>query len=205
MVWVPDSSTAGYLGPASSPDPLEGDAWVNFLHDVVAGVTGLPPKMVRPRWQTEPPNLPALTEDWVSIGISSASLDWQPAITHVGDGDGHDLFQREETSTLLCSFFGPNAQRFAALLCDGLMIDQNAAALRAADVAVVDTGEFTRAADMLHQQWVSRTDVPIQFRRTIVRHYPVLNLLRATGTITGNGPGPDTVESGWDTDEVPQP
>lgn len=200
MAWVPDSTTAGYLGPKVTPAPLEGDAWIDFLHDVVAGVTGLANELVRPRWQTEPPTHPEIGVDWAAIGITGARADWQPAIVHVDTGDGHDYFQRMEESTLLCTFYGPNSQTYASLLRDGLFIDQNAAALRSADVAVVEVQDFVRAPELFRQQYLDRTDVPVILRRAIIRQYPVLNLLSASGRVVGQGPGTHTVESDWTTE-----
>jgi hypothetical protein len=62
MPFVPDSRTAGYLGPRDTPQQLVDGAWDDFLHDVIAGTTGLDPTLVRPRWQSEPPNIPTDTD-----------------------------------------------------------------------------------------------------------------------------------------------
>src|SRR5215472_15859820 len=74
MAWVPDSTTAGYLGPILGTGPvLQDDQWDDFLHDVLAGVSGLDPTMVRPRWQVVPPNVPDFKTDWLAFGITETT------------------------------------------------------------------------------------------------------------------------------------
>lgn len=200
MVWVPDSSSAGYLGPKNTPAPVTDDAWDDFLHDVIAGITGLDNTKVLPGWQEEPPVWPSpRTTDWMSFRVTNQEADWMPAVTHDGTGDGQDLFQRHETSTVLCVFYGPNAAKFAGYLRDGIYLWQNMAALRAANVGLVEVMGFVSAPEMFRQMWINRVDTNLILRREIRRNYPVLNLLSAAGTVTGNGPGTHTVTSEFDT------
>ena len=51
MAFVSDSRYKGYLGPHTTPQPLFGHPWEDFLHDLVTGVTGMPGDKVFPRWQ----------------------------------------------------------------------------------------------------------------------------------------------------------
>jgi hypothetical protein len=201
MTWVPDSRQAGYLGPQSPPDPLEDEAWTNFLQELVAGVTNIDPTLVRPRWQVRGVNIPdgaTETTNWAAIGITGVEADWMPAIQHVDSGDGYDDFQRNERVTLLCSFYGPAAGANASLLRDGLCIDQNLAALRAAAVAVIEVQDFVRSPELFRSLWRDRTDVNVILLRTVRRRYPVLTLLSAHGSVTGEPPGGGrAVESDW--------
>lgn len=211
---VPDSRTAGYLGPAAQPAPAEDNAWDDFLYDLFIGITNLPENLVRPRWQPEPPVQPDVGVDWMAFGTSGTEGLWRAPVTHFPgtaapdgtqaspDGDGFSLLQEHETSTVLCVFYGPHANATAALLRDGLRIDQNQAVLRAAGAALVECGPFTRAPELFKQQWLNRVDMNVVFRREIRRVYPELNLLRAQGTITSNDPGSRTVEDQFDTDNV---
>src|SRR4051812_6180690 len=136
MAWSLSSKIAGYLGPKVAPAPLEGDPWEDFLHDIIAGVTWLDPKLVRPGWQPRPPNQLEPNINWVGFRAINRSADWMPAIVHDDEGDGQDLLQRFEVSTILCAFYGPEADRYAGYLRDGMFIWQNQAALRFANVGI---------------------------------------------------------------------
>jgi hypothetical protein len=203
LPFVTDSRLAGYLGPDPSPEPLDDDALDVLLQNVVAGVTGLPGNLIFPRWQPEPPIHPPFGTDWVAIGITSSPADWQPSIIHVSSNsthpDGFDAFQRMELDTLLCSFYGPNAGNHAALLRDGLFIDQNAAELRKHSMAVVEVRDMATVPELFRTRWLIRIDLEVVFRREIRRNYPVLNLLRAQGEILG---GDRPIEDDWDTNNV---
>lgn len=202
MTWVPNSGTAGYIGPLVTPAPLEDLAWEDFLHDVIAGITDLPNNLVRPRFQQKPPATPNKTVNWCAFGVIEVIPDWMPSITHVDTGDGYDKFERSEQSIILCSFYGPDCGKFAGLLRDGFFIDQNLAALRSAQVGLVEVRDPVLAPELFRQEYRDRTDLPVVLKRNILRHYPVLTLLRARGTITANDPGSRTIESGWDTDNI---
>lgn len=205
MAFVADSRYRGYLGPHTTPRPLEGNSWEDFLHDFVAGVTGMPNDKVFPRWQPEPPTRPPHEVDWAAVGISEVTADWQAYVKHVDASDehpdGYDLLQHIETTTLLTSFYGPNATRNATYLRSGLFISQNLAELRKAQVGLVEVQAFTNAPELFKQKWVDRVDVPVVFRREIRFDYPVLNLLNAAGTVTGNAPfsGDRTVRTSFNT------
>lgn len=180
-MFVTDSRYRGFLGPKDPPEPtpLADKDWIHLLHDLVAGVTGLPFTMVRNDWQRIPPNRPSIDEDWCGIGITGTDADWQPVIMHVSTGDGYDAFQRQEVCTLLCVFIGPNNNKYASYLRDGLFIEQNLAELRRVAATVVEVQGFTRSAEYVLSQWWDRTDVNVIIRREIRRNYPVLNLLSA--------------------------
>jgi hypothetical protein len=131
-----------------------------------------------------------------------------PSVTHEdtdnGEGQprGSDLFQNDETSTILCAFYGPNAQRYAGLLRDGIFIWQNLAALRSARVGLVEVTDLISVGEMFNNQWLSRVDTSLVLNREVRRVYPVLNLVRADGVITSNDPGGRTFTTEFDTGDV---
>lgn len=196
MAWVPDSSEAGYLGPKTTPAPLSDDAWEDFLHDLIAGVTGLANDRVLPAWQENPPNWPLRTTDWVSFRITSQTTDEFPAVVHDGTGDGQDLYQAHETSDTTCIVYGPNAGRFAGLLRDGLKVWQNQAPLRAIGAGLVEVGRFTSAPELLNSVWLNRIDLTFAVRRPIRRNFPVLNLVRASGTVSSDSDADSQFDTG---------
>jgi hypothetical protein len=189
MPFVGDSRTPGFLGPNPSPHPLDDENWEDFLHDVIAGVTGLDPTLVRPRWQLEPPNMPDFHTDWVAFGVTDTQIDFAPAIIHIDEGEGRDLLQEHEMDTVLCSFYGPNAMRYCSYLRRGLFIWQNRAMLRANAVGLVEVGTFTHAPELIREQWHNRIDTSVVMRREIRYDYNVRNIVRAQVDMNTNPPG----------------
>lgn len=181
-----NSSTGGYLTPATSPAPVQDDTLDDALGDMVAAITGLSrDTAVLPRFQEEPPNLPAAGSDWVAIGVQDSEPDFNAAVSHSSSaGTGADTLQRNEVLDLLCSFYGPNAKANAALLSDGLQVPQNREVLRTQNMAVVDTGKPTRGPVLLKNKWTNRVDLTVRLRRLTLRVYPILDLAAANGTVT---------------------
>lgn len=180
------SNQAGYLTPVGAA-PLEGEALQDFLQEVLVGITGLNGKMVRPRWQPEPPNIPNAGEAWAAFGIVRRVKDTNAAVAHSGAGEGTDKLQRQEALHLLASFYdlgsSGQADKYAELLADGFQIAQNREVLQAAGYAFVESGEPTPVPSLLKERWLYRVDVPLVIRRQIDRTYNVLNLESAKVTL----------------------
>jgi hypothetical protein len=181
-----DSSTGGYLSPAITPAPLEGDSLNTFVQPVIVGITGLPGPMVRPAFQIEPPDAPDAGQAWAAFRYQNRDTDTFPYVGH--NADGSDTLRRHEIINILVSFYDLGtsglADHYAALLRDGLGIPQNVEALKAAGMGLVGCGGMTTVPVILKQRWMYRVDLPFSIRREIVRVYPVLNLLTATATVT---------------------
>ena len=79
------SQTPGYLTPTSGP--LTEEELQDVLTAMVAGITGLPGKMVRPRWQPKPPKQPEHNIPWCAVGIPDEDHDRFSAVIHEGGGD----------------------------------------------------------------------------------------------------------------------
>ncbi|GMG90664.1 hypothetical protein Cmtc_18840 [Cupriavidus sp. TKC] len=172
------SATGGYLAP-TAPVPPEDDDLDNLLQELVAGVTGLDGKMVRPRWQPTVPKQPEPSVNWCALGIAVQKNDAGPAIQHDGDGDGSDTYIRHQEIELLCTFYGPGAKGYAQRLADGMAIPQNNEQLGLNDMKFVSVSDIRPAPDFVNQQWVRRYDLTLVLRRKITRTYAVLNLLSA--------------------------
>jgi len=207
--WVPDSTTAGYLGPNDppSPAPLQDDQWENFLHDWIAGISGYDPTMLHPRWQPEGVNLADFGTDWMAFGVEVTVPDFMPWEGHIDTPDGgYDAVQEHEIVEVMCSFYGPNCERYASITRRGAFLDQNRAALRANATGLVEITPFTHAPEQIMEQWLSRVDMTIVLRREIRYDYNVRTLVRAQGTITANPAEPDrTVVTEFDTADVLAP
>jgi len=188
-----DSSTGGYLAPLPTTPPLEGEALDNFLHDLVAGVTGMDVTRIFPRWQPEPPNLPPAGTPWCAVGVTSRPSDTYPYIGHQGAGQGSSQMQRHETLNILASFYdlgaGGQADALAALFRDGLSISQNREQLMLNGFAFVSTGEPLAVPSLLKERWQYRCDLPFVLRRALVRSYGILNLEEVDATLNTQNPG----------------
>lgn len=192
---MPNSSaTGGYLTPVSPPLP-EDDELVNILQEMVVGVTGLDPTLVRPRWQPNPPAMPRPEVNWCAIGISDDLPDDNPFVAHDptagAEGLGQDILARNEQITVLASFYGPNASGYAKFLRDGLYIEQNREALKEKMLYFVSAGTIRPVPDVRNLQWYPRQDISLRFNRGIERAYDVQNIATVVGTVhvDDNGDG----------------
>lgn len=175
------SNQAGYL-TAVAPAPLEGVALQNFLQEVMVGITGIDGTLIRPRWQAEPPDIPAAGTVWCSFGITSRIKDTFAYTKHApGNADvGTDVLQRQEELHIMASFYDLGSQGqadlYAELLADGFQIAQNREVLQSQGFAFVSSGELTPMPVLLKERWQYRVDVELVIRRQIDRTYNVLNL-----------------------------
>jgi hypothetical protein len=202
MPFVPDSTQPGYLGP-TSVGQAEGSAFEDWLHDVFAGITGLPDTMVRPSWQWQPAPRPDPNIDWLAFGWNTKTSDFTPAIIHFDKDDGYDFLQEHEIVDVICTFYGPNVDFNVNLLRRGLFIDQNRASFRKAGVGLIETSEGRFTPEVFNARWWSRGDINVSLRREVRLIYPILNLVRARGLFYANDPaGVDILRTDWDTGRV---
>lgn len=178
-----DSSTGGYIVPAPVNPPVHGDPLADFLQAVVAGITGLPGPLVRPRFQPEPPEPPPVTTDWAAIGILRKLSEGFAVVTHDGALTGSDTTQRYEKLELMVSFYGPNADEFEGRFRDGLCVSQNLEVLGLARMAHVDLGVANRLPALFRERWREHVDVLWTVARVVQRVYPILNLSSASGVL----------------------
>src|SRR5579864_3205429 len=162
-----DSSTGGYLLPLPDPAPLEGEALNDFLQGWIVGITGLDGTMVRPRYQAEPPNIPNAGTAWAAIGTQIRPADEFPYVVHNGTangGLGQDELHQHEDIEILCSFYdlGTNGQAdaYAALLRQGLAIDQNLEPLTLQGMGLVACGAPI-PLPALKTRWLYRVDMTV--------------------------------------------
>lgn len=178
-----DSSTGGYLVPAASPAPLEGQALNRFLQQVFVGITGLDGTLVRPRWQPEPPNIPPFGTDWMAFGIMRRPADAFASTIPDPTGNGNNSIYRQEILEILCTFYGPDSDNYASLLREGFSVAQNREVLQLNSFGLVEVGEPATVPEMIKERWIYRVDMYVRLRRSILRTYPVLNILSADGSI----------------------
>lgn len=175
------SATGGYLTPSVSP--LDDDALLDFLHDVIVGVTGLPNKMVRPAYQADPVKRPNIDTDWCAFWTSNHMPEAGTAYVKIESDGLSGVLQRHETFQVRMSYYGPHASRNAAAFRDNLQIGQNRDQLFLAGMAHIDCSAITSLGDLVDQQWYKRADITGNFRRELNRDYSILSFLSAKGTI----------------------
>jgi hypothetical protein len=180
------SATGGYLAP-TAPVPPDDEDLDNLLQELVAGVTGLPGEMVRPRWQPTVPKQPEPTESWCAMGVTVQANDSGPAIQHDPAGDGSDTYTRHQQIDLMCSFYGPSAKGYAQRLADSMSIPQNSEQLALNGMKFVSASDIQPAPALINQQWNRRYDLTLTLRRKITRTYPVLNLIEAVFDLRDGG------------------
>lgn len=168
-----DSSQVGYLAPSGTLS-LEDEALAEFLQGIVVGVVGLPGNLVFQRWQPEPPNYPDFGVDWAAVGDTTRDRDTFASVTHDATGD---TAKRNESMTVLASFYGPNARGNAEKLAMGLQIAQNREQMKAQGYNLIEVLEPVITADLQNQRWVPRIDQPFKLVRGVTYTYPVLDLL----------------------------
>lgn len=177
MIMANDSSTAGYLAPASEPD--YDDDLDDVLQEAVVGITGLPGPLVRPRWQSNPPQQPEFDVDWCAFGVTRVSGDifsYQGFDPTANDAQGAVSLEEDELLYCLASFYGPNATKNCKRLRAGLAIGQNRATLASNNVAIVEVGESVNLPALLQEKWVKRVDMAVTFRRRVHRSFPILTI-----------------------------
>ncbi|MDP3351816.1 MAG: hypothetical protein Q8S92_22755 [Hydrogenophaga sp.] len=173
------SASGGYLQPSAEVPPSSDLDLDVQLQRVVVGITTLPGEMVRPRWQPGNPRHPEPGTNWCAIGTARIRPDAGPAIQHQAAGNGSDSYTRHEELDVLATFYGPQAQRNALRMRDGISVPQNTEGLRAIDIRFVETSDIVAVPELMNQQWVRRYDLPIRLRRVVRRTYTVLNVLAA--------------------------
>ena len=161
---------SGYIAPTA--DTTLGDAaLVAVFQNMVVGITGLDPTLVRPRWQPQPPTQPSPTTDWCAIGISHyASYDY-PQWTQDTDLGGTQ--HRLERVDGLATFYGPDASALAALLRDGIYLSWNFAALEKQGVKLRSVDDIVHLGEEINSQFIQRSDLSLSFMRMVERQYAI--------------------------------
>lgn len=184
MVVASDSSFRGFLG-TSSALPAEDNALDAILQALIVGVTTLPGNLVRPRWQTNTPDMPEVTVDWCSIGVIDEEPEFNIALMHEATGQGFSTSYDNDIITVMASFYGPNGRGNAKRLRTGLMIGQNRETLFYTGLALMEIpGKAIFLPEFVNMQTMRRVDLTLKFRRRTMLVWPILNLLQFAGTIT---------------------
>lgn len=179
------SATGGFL--LGTPlFPQTEDQLTNLLQGMTVGITGLDPTLVRPRWQPQPPTQPSADTDWCAIGILTYINYDFPEWTQ--DTNLSGTLHRLEELEVVASFYGPNSSINASVLRDGMYVQQNYQTMAAQGIKLCHIGDITHVPELINRQYISRSDVQLNFMRMVERGYPVETLVAAEVTfVTDNG------------------
>lgn len=172
---LPAIAGPGYVAPLSTNGELNDTAIYRMLQALVVGITGLDPKLVRPRWQPEPPNQPDFEENWAAIGEINRTRDTFAAVTHDG-ASAKDTVLRNQVIEILASFYGPDANAYSELFVEGVQLAQNREQLRNNGFGFMSAGDSTIVPALLKERWVMGVDTPFRIRREQVYTYSVPNV-----------------------------
>jgi hypothetical protein len=188
------SATGGYLQPQATPIVTEDATLRAFLHDVISAITGLSSDKVRQAWQASPAPTPGIDVDWSAFAVVQQVADFDSYQGEHLTGSTMALL-RHETVEVLCTFYGPNCQSYAARLVDGMYLSQNRDVMRSVGVGSFDFSPIVHAPELFNDRYIERVDVTMTLRREIRRDYPILSLLAADGILQT-----ETVSQQWVTD-----
>lgn len=164
------SATGGYLRQVTGP--LEGQALLDVFQALIVGITGLTGSLVRPAYQANPPDWPAIGTDWCAFYISDSDQDY--SAKQMEQADAQTTLHEDEKISLGVVFYGPNAHGYAGQLKTGLQIAQNREAIAAAGVVWNDASPVKAAYELINNQYYSGFRVTLNFTRENERVYGVL-------------------------------
>jgi hypothetical protein len=171
-----------YIDPKTQKTQFpKGISLGRFLQTVFVGVSGLPQTLVRPKWQTEPPQQPDLTVDWMALGLETSTPDAGAYVALDQSGNTNTL--RHEQLDVSLSIYGPNSLETYGIIRDSFQIPTNRIALFLANMGFVELQQGRRIPDLANQRWVERVETIAVFRRQVQRVYPVLSFVSASGII----------------------
>lgn len=181
-----DSSTGGYLQPAPQfPAVPGGVTFTQFLQSVFAGISGIDPTLVRPKWQPNAPKRPSNDQNWLALAVVGDEADANAWVGSVLDGHGNTIntTQRFVELEIQCSFYGPQSKEYMDLTRDGFQVPQNRFVMEAGGLGFFKTDKGHRVPDLLNEVWVDRWEMTYFIRQEILRSYPILTFASASGTI----------------------
>ena len=173
------SATGGYILPIND-NTLEDDALVHVFHDLFVGLTGLPSDMVRPYWQQNPGNMPKIGTNWVSQGIVRTREDTYSSQVFTESGM---LETRNQELDILVSSYGHAANALMSSIRDNIQIAQNREQTTLLGIMLVKVNGPYNANYQIAEQWVTRIQTIITFRRRITKLYPIESLVSAVANL----------------------
>lgn len=190
------TATGGILIPHPQVPTLDttppGLTFVQFIQQLLVGLSTFDGKLVRPDWQKEPAKRPDIDTNWAAFGFGNALADFNAYVT-AGDNveEPAPSLQRNELVQINLSVYGPEAYNNIGLIRDGFQLSQNLQSLRQANIGYAYDNPAIHVPDFFNERWYDRWRMEIFVRRSITRVYPILSFVSASGVIytqTANEP-----------------
>jgi hypothetical protein len=180
-----NSSTGGPIQPLPRVPELEtappGLTFEQFIQTVLVGISGFEGTLVRPNWQPEPPKEPDIMVNWLAYGVQNVVPDANAFIGFTSEDEPY--LQRNELLQIQMSIYGPAAYENTGVVRDGFQIQQNLASLKKANMGFAYDEQAIHSPDLVNGRWFNRYILNVFLRRQIIRSYPILTFLSASGTI----------------------
>lgn len=174
-----DSSTGGFLTPAN--DPINDRPLEDIFHETIVGITGLPPEMVRPRFQPVVPNQPGFEENWCAFAVNPIDQDTFAHEKHLPslETNGVNEVSRDEMMEVFASFYGASGRLYMTRWLNGLALSQNRYQLLSYGIKLVGFGKPVSVPALLKDKWTRRVDLTAQFSRRLIQTYAVRSIASA--------------------------
>jgi hypothetical protein len=178
------------IQPIDSVPPPTGAALNAILQPWLVALSTLPGPLVRPAFQSEPPDIPDAGEAWMAFRHSMRPADAYPYLGFdpAGNGGiGAMGMQRHEEIHLLCSLYdlgvSGRAEALVTLMRDNMAVAQNVEYLRDYGMGMAGVGDLQPVPLVIKSRWQYRIDFPFVLRREIQRTYPIPSILAVPITI----------------------
>ena len=171
------------------PAPLAAPRVIDLVTATLSALTGIPPTLVRPRWQPTPPQQPTAGTSWAAVGVTrrlATGYTHQVMSCLPGTETPALLLRRWAALTVLCSFYGPVSEDLAEQFRDGLYIVQNLSAWYINGLKLTEVGEVLAVPDLTNWQWIDHQDVRLELVREFDRYYPLQSLVEGDATINAD-------------------
>lgn len=172
---APNSTQPGFLQPTNLYGGLEDRDLARFIQQMVAGITGLDPTLVRPEWQPEPPDEPDFNVTWCAVRKERRDPEtfaWEGNVMSDNNTVDHVVI-RHELLPLRASFQGPAAEATCERLSMGFQLAQNREYLTRAGYGLVETEQIIIIPVFRNERWLYVADMPFTLRRRQQYGYPV--------------------------------
>lgn len=182
------SATGGFLIPNPQPTPVNttpaGLSFIQFIQQLLVGLSTFDGSLVRPQWQQEPPKQPDINTNWLAFGLGNVAADFNAyQSTVIEENVPVSTMERQETLPLIISVYGPAAYDNITLVRDGFQLTQNLTTLRQANVGFAYDTQAQHVPDFFNERWYDRWRMEIYIRRVVQRFYPILTFASASGVI----------------------
>lgn len=180
-----DTTVSGFITPGVVIPEYDADL-EDIFQTAVCGITDMPGKWVRPKWQLNPGNMPDQAQNWIAYGLTLQKRQWDAAKVHDPNGAGGlgtDTVAGTEVWNLTCSFYGPNCNLYESIFRDGLSLSQNRDTLAAKKIKFIEFMEPVTLPVLLKDAWNRRIDLKGVFHRWVERTYAIRTIASATSTL----------------------